>query len=220
MAKILRRAALAFATIVLAALVAVAGSYALFTDTITVSHHLQAGKLEATLTRKTLVGNQIDGNGYLSGYEGEKDVDFSGETKKNVFDLEETLIVPCMYREATMELSNGGSVAFYYWIEIVLTTPKKANDVALSEQLLISVYTENTGTGMRLTDAPIENNGNKIVIGSTENPVGEVGLLDKKTFTVKVEFKDYGDNIDNANNNAKNGEIAFDMIVYAVQVVE
>ena len=220
MAKIVRRVALATAAIVLAALVLIVGSYALFTDTITVSHHLQAGKLEATLTRKTLVGNTIDAKGYLSDYEGEKDVDFSGETEKNAFDLEETLIVPRMWREATMELKNGGDVAFAYWIEIILTTPTSEKDVALSEQLLVSVSTQSTGAGMSLTDQPIENKGEKITIGSQENPVGVVELSTVQTFSVKVEFKDYGDKMDNANNNAKNGELAFDMIVYAVQVVE
>ena len=220
MEKVVRRVALALAAIVLAVLVAIVGSYALFTDTITVSNHLQAGKLEATLTRKTLVGNQIDQNGYLSDYEGDKNVDFSGRTEKNVFDLEETLIVPCMYREATMELSNGGDVAFSYWVEIVLTSPTSAKDVALSEQLLVSVATENAGAGMSLTDKPIQNDGKKITIGSQENPVGVVELSTTQTFSVKVEFKDYGNAMDNVNNNAKNGELQFDMIVYAVQVVE
>lgn len=220
MAKIVRRVALATAAIVLAALVLIVGSYALFTDTITVSNHLQAGTLEATLTRKTLVGNVIDDKGYLADYEGEKDVDFSGETNKNVFDLEETLIVPRTYREATMELTNGGNVAFSYWIEIILTNPTSEKDVALSEQLLISVSTQSTGAGMSLTNQPIKNDGKKITVGSQENPVGVVELSTSQTFSVKVEFKDYGDKIDNANNNAKNGELAFDMIVYAVQVVE
>ncbi len=220
MAKIVRRVALATAAIVLAALVLIVGSYALFTDTVTVSHHLQAGKLEATLTRKTLIGNAIDEKGYFTHYQGAKDVDFSGETNKNVFDLEETLIVPCMYREATMELKNDGNVAFSYWIEIVLTTPTSEKDVAFSEQLLVSVKTQSTGAGMRLTDQPIKNNGEKITIGSQENPVGVVELSAVQTFSVKVEFKDYGDKTDNANNNAKNGELAFDMIVYAVQVAQ
>ena len=220
MAKVFRTVALAIAAIALAAVVAIAGSYALFTDTVTVSHHLQAGKLEATLTRKTLVGNTIDKSGYLSDYEGEKDVNFSGETSKNVFDLEDTLIVPCMYREATMELSNGGNVAFAYWVEIVLTAPTAAKDVALSKQLLVSVKTESTGAGMSLTDQPIKNDGEKITIGSQANPVGVVELSKAQTFSVKVAFKDYGDKIDNANNAAKGGELAFDMIVYAVQVVE
>lgn len=220
MTKVAKRIAFAVVAIVLAIMVVIAGSYALFTDTVTVSHHLQAGKLEATLTRKTLVGNQIDASGYLCDYEGEKDVNFSGETKKNVFDLENTLIVPCMYREATMELTNGGNVAFAYWVEIVLQTPEAAKDIALSEQLEVSVKTQNEGAGMSLTDQPIKNDGEKITIGSQENPVGVVELSTSQTFSVKVAFKDYGNKFDNANNDAKNGELQFDMIVYAVQVVE
>ncbi len=217
MAKLFRRLALAIATIALAACAAVAGSYALFTDTVTVSHHLQAGTLQAVLTRKTLVGNTLTTNGYFDDYEGEPNVDFTDETQKNVFDLENEMIVPQSYREATMELTNDGSVAFSYWIEIVLTSPTQAKDVALSEQLLVSVQTENAGAGMSLSDAPIQNNGNKITIGSAQTPVGEVGLLEAKTFSVKVVFKDYGGNINNENDKAQGGQLAFDMVVYAVQ---
>ncbi len=219
MEKVVRRVALAVAVIVLALLVLIGGSFALFTDKATVSHHLQAGELEATLTRKTLVGNQLDNNGYLSSYEGAQNVDFSGESDKNVFDLKDALLVPGMYREATMELKNNGDVAFSYWIEIVLTTPTNDKDVAFAEQLLVSVSTQNTGTGMSLTDAPIKNDGKKITIGSSENPVGAVELSKAQTFSVKVAFKDYGDEMDNANNDAQNGELSFDMIVYAIQIV-
>ena len=220
MSKTIKKIGLAIVAIALEVALLIAGSYALFTDTITVSHHLQAGKLEATLTRKTLMGNQIDVNGYLADYEGEKNVDFSAATSKNVFDLEDVLIVPGMYREANMELTNGGDVAFSYWVEIVLQNPEDAKDVALSEQLLVSVATENAGAGMSLTDKPIQNDGKKITIGSKENPVGVVELSTSQTFSVKIEFKDYGDAMDNVNNNAKNGELQFDMIVYAVQVVK
>ena len=220
MSKTIKKIGLAIVAIALEVALLIAGSYALFTDTITVSHHLQAGKLEATLTRKTLMGNQIDVNGYLADYEGEKNVDFSAATSKNVFDLEDVLIVPGMYREATMELSNGGDVAFSYWVEIVLQNPEAAKDVAFSDQLLVSVTTQNTGAGMSLTEQPIENDGKKITIGSKENPVGVVELSTSQTFSVKIEFKDYGDAMDNVNNNAKDGQLQFDMIVHAVQVVK
>ena len=220
MSKTIKKIGLAIVAIALEVALLIAGSYALFTDTITVSHHLQAGKLEAMLTRKTLMGNQIDVNGYLADYEGEKNVDFSAATSKNVFDLEDVLIVPGMYREATMELSNGGDVAFSYWVEIVLQNPEAAKDVAFSDQLLVSVTTQNTGAGMSLTEQPIENDGKKITIGSKENPVGVVELSTSQTFSVKIEFKDYGDAMDNVNNNAKDGQLQFDMIVHAVQVVK
>ena len=119
-----------------------------------------------------------------------------------------------------MELSNGGDVAFSYWVEIVLQNPEAAKDVAFSDQLLVSVTTQNTGAGMSLTEQPIENDGKKITIGSKENPVGVVELSTSQTFSVKIEFKDYGDAMDNVNNNAKDGQLQFDMIVHAVQVVK
>lgn len=212
--KFMRTFFLSIAAIALATALVVTGTYALFTDSVTISNHLEAGTLEVSLTRKTLTGNMIDETGYLKRYEGETNVDFSEAREENIFDLKDTLIVPQMYREATMELKNDSDVAFAYWIEIVLTAPKASQDIALSKQLAVSVATENEGAGMRLTDQPIENDGEKIAIGNAENPVGVVELGQSKTFSVKVAFPDLGDE----NNQAKLGKLHFDMVVYAVQV--
>lgn len=218
MAKRIRAVFLALAAIVLALLLIITGSYALFTDQATIKNHLQAGTLEVTLTRLTLTGNKIDEKGYIGDYVNETDVDFSDETTENVFDFgENERIAPTSYRVAEMELKNGSDVAFAYWIEIVLTSElTDAEDIALAEQLEVSVTTENTEA--KAEDQAISNQ--TIAVGSAESPVGVVELGQSKTFTVKVSFKDYGAEHGNANDNAKNGDLSFDMIVHAVQVTE
>ena len=218
MAKLVKTLFTSIAAIALSAMLFVAGTYALFTDTITVTNHLQAGTLEATLTRVTLTGNVIDSDGFLTDYAGDTDVDFSDPSEENMFDLDNTnYIVPGMYRTAEMKISNNSTVAFAYWIEIVLTDPNEAADVALSEQLEVTVTTENADVSA--DNQPIENAGtNKIELGTQGSPIGIVTTGTAQTFTVTVTFKDYGTAEDNVNNNAKNGNVSFDMIVHAVQV--
>ena len=220
MAKLVKTLFTSIAAIALAAMLFVAGTYALFTDTITVTNHLQAGTLEATLTRVTLTGNVIDGNGFLVDYEGDENVDFSDPSEENMFDLDNTnYIVPGMYRTAEMKLSNQSTVAFAYWIEIVLTDPTLAEDIALSEQLEVTVTTANDEVGV--DKKPIENAGtNKIELGTQAAPIGIVTTGGSQNFTVTVTFKDYGTAEDNVNNNAKEANISFDMIVHAVQVTK
>lgn len=220
MAKVVKTMFVAIAAIALAAMLFVAGSFALFTDTVTVKNHLQAGTLQATLTRTSLTGNTIDVNGYLTDYQGKANVDFSKETNENIFDLDNTnYIVPGMYRTANMTLSNESTVAFAYWIEIVLVDPTEAQDIALSEQLEVTVTTANTN--VEVNNRPIENAGtNKIALGSEKAPIGIVATGANQAFTVTITFKDYGTAEDNANNNAKDGSISFDMIVHAVQVTK
>lgn len=220
MAKVVKTMFVAIAAIALSAMLFVAGSFALFTDTVTVKNHLQAGTLQATLTRTSLTGNTIDVNGYLVDYKGKENVDFSKETNENIFDLDNTnYIVPGMYRTANMTLSNESTVAFAYWIEIVLVDPTQAQDIALSEQLEVTVTTANTN--VEVNNRPIENAGtNKIALGSQSAPIGIVTTGANQAFTVTITFKDYGTEENNINNNAKDGSISFDMIVHAVQVTK
>ena len=218
MAKAVKTIFVAMAAIALAVMLFTAGTFALFTDTVTVKNHLQAGTLQATLTRTSITGNTIDTDGYLVDYQGAANVDFSKETNENVFDLNATnYIVPGMYRTANMTLSNQSTVAFAYWIEIVLVDPTEAQDIALSEQLEVTVTTANAEVGVN--ERPIENAGtNKIELGNEKSPIGIVTTGSSQAFTVTITFKDYGTAEDNANNNAKAANISFDMIVHAVQV--
>ena len=69
--------------------------------------------------------------------ENPEDVDFSGPTNRNVFDLSDgDKIVPGCKYIATLEVVNNTDVAFAYWIEIV---PTGDVDIALANQLEITV---------------------------------------------------------------------------------
>lgn len=177
----------------------VGASYALFNETVSVGNHLQAGNLDADLTRTNLKYATLDTDGVLRTYEDGDDVDFTGTTNKNIFGLTgEQKIVPGSYFEAEMNLSNNGTVAFDYEVEIKILG--ESNELA--EQLQVTLTTAN-GTE---TFALSEINGKYVV---TE---GRMYINSSTIFTVKVEFVDSA-----ANNDAQNQTCAFDLVVTAVQ---
>jgi hypothetical protein len=180
----------------------VGASYALFNETISVGNHLQAGNLNADLTRTNLKYAVLDANGVLQTYEDGDDVDFTGTTSKNIFGLtNDQKIVPGSYFEAEMNLANNGTVAFDYEVEIKILGESNK----LAEQLKVTVTTA-TGTKTLMLS---EING-KLVISE-----GRMSINSSSSFTVKVEFVDVA-----ANNDAQNQTCAFDLVVTAVQATE
>ena len=143
MTKKFRVLLMACVSLLLSVTLIAVGSYALFTDDITIKNHLRAGKLNITLKRTYLETNYLTANGYLDNNGSDEIVDFTDKTDRNIFDItnaDECLIVPGCYYEATMELSNNSNVAFGYWIEIVLTDE---NPYELAKQLKVEVTTYN-----------------------------------------------------------------------------
>ena len=192
-------------------------TWSLFTDTVTVENHLQAGDLNITLIRTKLETYSIDTNtGYLVSATNEDDVNFSNPTDKNVFDLTaDTKIVPCSTYTATMEISNSqttSDVAYAYWLEVKLITTGLSQDeidaLKLDEQLKITIVSE-AGTASKTLDEGL-------TVGSESAPIGTLALNDPAdTFTVTMEF------VDGANNNsAKTQKLQFDLVVHAVQVTQ
>ena len=195
-----------------------AGSYALFTDDVTIKNHLKAGKLDITLKRTYLETNYLTDNGYLDDYGTDEIVDFTGKTDRNIFDItnpEDSLIVPGCYYEATMELSNNSDVAFGYWIEVVLNGE---NPYQLAKQLKIDVttYDENN---QAVVSSKYINEG--LYVGSETVPVGKMSVSSaSQTFKIKMTFVDDKDDEDKEedNNRAMDKEVKFDIIVHAVQL--
>jgi hypothetical protein len=180
----------------------VGASYALFNETISVGNHLQAGNLDADLTRTNLKYAVLDANGTLKDYEDGEDVDFTGTTSKNIFGLDgEQKIVPGSYFEAEMNLANNGTVAFDYEVEIKILGESNK----LAEQLKVTITTAN-GTK---TFALSEINGKYVV------SEGRMYINSSAIFTVKVEFVEGA-----TNNDAQNQTCAFDLVVTAVQATE
>ena len=194
-------------------------TWALFTDTQEVNNHLKAGDMDITLTRTGLTKTTLNDRGYLVTLE--KDTtpkDFSEATSENIFDLAKTddvvteLIVPGSKFVAEMEIKNQSDVAFGYWIEIVCKDQTKGADLA--KQLKVTVRTsadqsDFVGKGL-------------IVRGENNGYIEELAIGMTGTFTVTVEFLDSAieeNQIEN-NNLAKGNELAFDLVVHAVQVTK
>jgi predicted ribosomally synthesized peptide with SipW-like signal peptide len=188
-------------------------TWALFTDTQTVSNHLQAGDLKITLKRTELTKTTLDAKGKLVTSAPDTDpLTFSNPTTENVFGiLENEKIVPGTKYVAQMQLENHSDVAFGYWIEIVCSDKTSGEDLA--KQLKVTVNTE-TDVESTVSDG--------LKIGSDKNFVDVLEIGENGTFTVAVEFVDEGYSfvdgvLTSKNDAAKTENLTFDLVVYAIQ---
>lgn len=201
-----KRALLVSCSVILLCMSIIVGmTYALFTDTVPVKNHLQAGKMDVTLTRTNLVTLTLDEKtGFLVKTESAEDVDFSEPADSNVFGItKDTLVVPGSKYTVEMQIANSSDVAFGYWVEIVFDDK---DDLALADQIKVSVTTDKE-TSAYLSDG--------LSIGSETKPIGTLAIGGSGVFTVSVEFVD-GDSNDLAAGQA----LDFDLVVNAVQIIE
>lgn len=213
--KRVRTLLLAGLTIMLCMALLVGGTYALWSKDVSVTNHLVAGNLDLKLERIALSKTMLDNDtGYMKDVvvqtEANDPVDLTTGSGVNVFGIEEgELVAPTSCYEATLKLTNNGSVAFTYQIiiryEDLIVDGVNLSE-ALKDQLMVSV---NNNTAQPLSD--FEDVDNQVVIASYL--VTTAGANTTK-FTVKIEFK----NDDNVNNAAMNKEVEFDLIVKAVQL--
>ncbi|MBO5327416.1 MAG: hypothetical protein J6A84_04785, partial [Clostridia bacterium] len=174
MSKRRRSVLLAVLTLVLCLALAVSGTYALFTDKVTLQNHMQAGELDVKLYRTKLVAKTLDpATGLLTqGTPNTTRVDFSNpdQNTQNVFGLTDSdVIVPeCTYT-ADMLIVNETDVAFGYWVELVFNASgyTAQKDLKLAEQLEVSVTigTQSAGVPKALTDSAAK-------FGSETAPIG------------------------------------------------
>lgn len=213
---------LATMTVMLCVLIISGATFALFTDSVTATNHLEAGKLDVTLTRTKLEWVSVNSEGYLEDHVDNTPKDLSTPTTTNLFGLTgDSLIAPLSYYKATLKIENKGTVAFTYGIKIKLnSTPNE-----LAKQLYVTVK-DNSGTTLSqgyLTDFATEK---AITIATTQELNNTTNASD--LFTVKVEFIDDGRpvgvsptkpvNESFINNNAMSLSADFDLIVSATQV--
>ncbi len=209
MTKKKRSVLLSVLTLVLCLALVAGGTYALFSDGVTLKNHLQAGTLDITLTRTNLVTKSLhDKTGFLVGTENPEDIDFSNPTDRNVFDItDDTLIVPGCWYSAEMQIANNSDVAFGYWLEIVFDDTA---NLALADQLNVKVTTAEGVTEAKLSESAG-------LIGSESDPIGILAKTGSRLFTIRVEFLELEDSVNNA---AKSQALDFDVIVHAVQAIE
>lgn len=204
--KKLRALLSAALTIMLSASIAVAGTYALFSDSVEVTNHLQAGTLELGLTRTKLVKSVPDATtGMPTKTEDTTARDFSAATSENVFGIGDEKIAPGSWYEVEMHVTNEGTVAFNYQVAIKLDAATTDENLEFAKQL--TVYVNGATEGTKLSDCKIENG--KIIVS---DKLVKKNTTDEK-FTVKIVFNSL------AGNATQGKEVSFDLIVLAEQYV-
>ncbi len=209
---------LSILTLCICTVLVAGGTFALFTDQVTVNNHLQAGNLTVGLYRTAYKENTLDANGYLKetvvlaqdneliveGGNVKSDMDLTDEETEWLFSINNA--VPQSYYQADLDVVNKGSVAFDYGMKIVMTS---GEETALADQIEITVT---YGDGQVKTFVLSEYATNAVNLGilTTEQ---------SGRFTVKAEFVDYGNALDNANNAAQNQTVEFYVQVFATQRV-
>jgi predicted ribosomally synthesized peptide with SipW-like signal peptide len=210
-----KRAMIVSTSVILLCMTIIAGmTWALFTDTQTVSNHLQAGDLQITLKRTELTKTTLDASGYLTTLPADKTpVEFTNPTDENVFGIgTDEKIVPGTKYVAQMQIENHSDVAFGYWVEIVCTDKTAGENLAKQLKVTVNAGSDQSGfVGDGLT-----------VRGADGGNVGELAVGATETFTVTVEFLDSaiaGNNVAD-NNLAQTEELSFDLVVHAVQATK
>lgn len=203
-----------YCSIVLICLTAIIGaSYALFNQTISVGNHLQAGNLEANLTRTNLEYAILDSDGVLTKTVVDTDVDFTNKTKENIFGLDkDSRIVPGSYFEAEMQLANNGTVAYDYSVEIHILSNSDEGVNELAKQLKVTFKVGEKEESHMLSELieQASKTGGKYTIAE-----GRMPIESNASFTVRVEFV-LADN----NNDAQDQACAFDLVISAVQATK
>ena len=192
-------------TVVICVALVAGGSYALFSESVTMTNHLYAGTMDITLVRTDLKTVSLDPTtGLLVKGQNDEDVNFSDPTSRSVFDMtDQTLLVPGSFYCAEMQVSNHSDVSFGYWLEIVFNSEKAP---LLADQLKVTV-TSAAGT----KEAVLSKSAG--LIGSAAAPIGVLDKTETALFTVSVEFLD----LTGENDAVKSQNLCFDLIVHAVQ---
>ena len=202
-----RSVLLSVMTVVLCVTLVAGGSYALFSESVTMTNHLQAGTMDITLMRTELTAVSLDpSTGLLVKVQDGADVNFSAPTARSVFDMtDQTLLVPGSFYQAEMLIANHSDVSFGYWLEIVFSDEEA---LVLADQLKVTVTSAAGTKEARLSESAGE-------IGNASAPIGVLDKTQQAVFTVSIEFLD----LTGENDAAKSQNLYFDVIVHAVQNV-
>ena len=203
----------------------VGATFALFTEEATVTNHLRAGHLKATLVRHSYEYVTLDDDGVMTRYKGtQKDMDFSEANAKNFFGFDKNIIlVPGSSFESVFTLGNEGTTAYAYNFEIVVDKVNDAtNDYTYSSTFASQLYA---------TIGVIDDNGNRteIVKGYLDKPLTYTSAATQlfntdcvivdgnssEKFYVRVDFVSV-----DGNNNAEQDQVWFDFVVNATQYTE
>jgi len=71
----------------------IVGTYALFSQTVNIENHLQAGTLKVKLERTDLIWVELNVDGYLEENQDSTVKDFTSPTSENIFGIEDGVLV-------------------------------------------------------------------------------------------------------------------------------
>ncbi len=181
-------------------------SYGLYDETVSTPTHLVAGSLKATLERVKLTTYNIGSDGNFTTVVDDTVKDFSAETQDSVFGIAAgTLAAPGSTFTAEMRISNGGDVAFYYYLESFCNG--MVSDQTFASMLQLTVVSEKGVTReVLLGDGLTASDGEAI---------GSVSVGGSENFTVTLKFLD-----DKNNNKVESKFVLFDLCVHAVQKID
>ncbi len=197
---------IALVMIVLCISLAVAGTYSLFTDSVSINNHLEAGTLKITLVRTAHSYTALDSDGYLTPVTVNQE-EVNANNISNAFGLgSNALIAPQSVLSAKFEIRNRDTVAYNYSVKLVIKD-ESGNEItsnynALHNQLKLEL-TDLTGTHYLN-----EKSSNLTVNGGTIVEVNK-----NVAFTVKLTFIDDT----TINNLAQGKKVYFDIVVMATQ---
>lgn len=203
MSKKFRAITLSCITVMVCMALLVVGTYALFSDEVSISNHLQAGNLEVNLVRTAHSNTLLNNQGVLATTTVDNEnVDFTGKNNENLFAMDSnTKIAPGCAFSADLKLENNGDVAFNWSWELVLSEDMQS-DAELLSQLKVTVTV--AGEDTIFTGAEL--------FGKVDG--GFIAKGGRQTFTIKVEFENLEGS---ANNAAQDQNVYFDLIIYAIQ---
>ncbi len=214
-------------TLCLCTLVVVGGTYALFTDTVSVNYHLSAGNLKVGLDRTAFTKYVVDEKTGLmtTVVDTGEPVDLTQDANK-LFVIDKA--VPTSWYEAELTVTNDGTTAFDYGMRIIWNNDNDVvgKDLLLAEQIMITVTSEkiadSAATGKNSEGV------NYISFKLSESKGKDISfgyfLKDSsaQTFTVKAEF--INNTAENNKINVGAGEekpaVTFDVQVFATQKTE
>ncbi len=212
--KRLRTLLLSAVALCICTVLVMGGVYALFSDEEEVNTHLVAGSLAIGLDRIGYTQNALDENGEMKKTENDDIIDLTADNT-STFEIQNA--VPTASYEAEFQISNKGTTAFEYTLDIVWKVTEGADAQkaqALASQLQVTV------SSTKLKEEGSSEEEGKIEFMLDKAKTIDMGHLLKgnktDTFKVKVEFVDD----DEKNNSAMSAEIEVDIKVVATQKVD
>ncbi len=196
---------LALSALCLCTLLAVGGTYALFTGEVTYNHVISAGKLTVAFDELSSKVYELDPN---TGLMRTREITTTPiDLTQNTSTVELNGFVPHSYYETKLEIGNEGTTAFNYKINYAVTATNEA-DQRLKEQIKVTL------TDVTNASAPVE--VYKKTLSEAEIYDTDISYLtvnSAKQYTVRFEFV----NNDSVNNAAQEGSIIIMIKLYATQ---